>query len=104
MLLALNPDLVLDPLAPSPTPSAGLPRVLLSILHPTCHIPPSPTNTSPSPDPSFPMKPITPLSLSLTLPDFRDIRGFLIGDHSDMFNQKAELINQVGRGWDVGKL
>uniref|UniRef100_A0A8D1GFD9 SIS domain-containing protein n=1 Tax=Sus scrofa TaxID=9823 RepID=A0A8D1GFD9_PIG len=26
--------------------------------------------------------------------DFRDIRGFLIGDHSDMFNQKAELINQ----------
>ncbi|XP_033619240.1 uncharacterized protein LOC104848662 isoform X2 [Fukomys damarensis] len=26
--------------------------------------------------------------------DFRDIRGFLIGDHSDMFNQKAELTNQ----------
>uniref|UniRef100_A0A8C9M288 Glucokinase regulator n=1 Tax=Panthera tigris altaica TaxID=74533 RepID=A0A8C9M288_PANTA len=26
--------------------------------------------------------------------DFRDVRGFLIGDHSDMFNQKAELINQ----------
>ncbi|XP_048209177.1 glucokinase regulatory protein isoform X2 [Perognathus longimembris pacificus] len=26
--------------------------------------------------------------------DFRDIRGFLIGDHSDMFNKKAELINQ----------
>ncbi|GAB5569953.1 glucokinase regulatory protein [Prionailurus iriomotensis] len=25
---------------------------------------------------------------------FRDVRGFLIGDHSDMFNQKAELINQ----------
>ncbi|ELV13730.1 Glucokinase regulatory protein [Tupaia chinensis] len=26
--------------------------------------------------------------------DFRDVRGFLIGDHSDMFNQKAELTNQ----------
>ncbi|XP_077630242.1 glucokinase regulatory protein [Crocuta crocuta] len=26
--------------------------------------------------------------------DFQDVRGFLIGDHSDMFNQKAELINQ----------
>ncbi|XP_011233015.1 glucokinase regulatory protein isoform X3 [Ailuropoda melanoleuca] len=26
--------------------------------------------------------------------DFRDVRGFLIGDHSDMFSQKAELINQ----------
>uniref|UniRef100_A0A2K6F8H5 Glucokinase regulatory protein n=1 Tax=Propithecus coquereli TaxID=379532 RepID=A0A2K6F8H5_PROCO len=26
--------------------------------------------------------------------DFRDIRGFLIGDHSDMFNEKAELSNQ----------
>ncbi|KAF5913049.1 hypothetical protein HPG69_009000 [Diceros bicornis minor] len=26
--------------------------------------------------------------------DFRDVRGFLIGDHSDIFNQKAELINQ----------
>ncbi|XP_053444415.1 glucokinase regulatory protein isoform X2 [Nycticebus coucang] len=26
--------------------------------------------------------------------DFQDIRGFLIGDHSDMFNQKAELTNQ----------
>ncbi|KAM5293460.1 glucokinase regulatory protein [Ctenodactylus gundi] len=26
--------------------------------------------------------------------DFRDIRGFLIGDHSDMFNQKAEIVNQ----------
>ncbi|XP_047378335.1 glucokinase regulatory protein isoform X1 [Sciurus carolinensis] len=29
--------------------------------------------------------------------DFRDVRGFLIGDHSDMFNQKAELTNQVRR-------
>ncbi|XP_058523415.1 glucokinase regulatory protein [Ochotona princeps] len=26
--------------------------------------------------------------------DFQDIRGFLIGDHSDIFNQKAELTNQ----------
>ncbi|KAK2092230.1 hypothetical protein P7K49_028758 [Saguinus oedipus] len=26
--------------------------------------------------------------------DFRDVRGFLIGDHSDMFNQKAEITNQ----------
>nr|XP_034369777.1 glucokinase regulatory protein isoform X2 [Arvicanthis niloticus] len=26
--------------------------------------------------------------------DFQDIRGFLIGDHSDMFNQKDELTNQ----------
>ncbi|KAF3826456.1 hypothetical protein GH733_008981, partial [Mirounga leonina] len=26
--------------------------------------------------------------------DFCDVRGFFIGDHSDMFNQKAELINQ----------
>ncbi|XP_015335321.1 glucokinase regulatory protein isoform X2 [Marmota marmota marmota] len=26
--------------------------------------------------------------------DFRDVRGFLMGDHSDMFNQKAELTNQ----------
>ncbi|MBZ3879153.1 Glucokinase regulatory protein [Sciurus carolinensis] len=26
--------------------------------------------------------------------DFQDVRGFLIGDHSDMFNQKAELTNQ----------
>ncbi|XP_073905493.1 glucokinase regulatory protein isoform X2 [Castor canadensis] len=26
--------------------------------------------------------------------DFRDIRGFLVGDHSDMFTQKAELTNQ----------
>lgn len=26
--------------------------------------------------------------------DFRDIRGFLIGDHNDMFNQKDELSNQ----------
>ncbi|XP_027955209.1 LOW QUALITY PROTEIN: glucokinase regulatory protein [Eumetopias jubatus] len=26
--------------------------------------------------------------------DFRDVHGFLIGDHSDMFNQKAELIHQ----------
>lgn len=26
--------------------------------------------------------------------DFRDIRGFLIGDHNDMFNQKDELTNQ----------
>ncbi|KAM9054523.1 LOW QUALITY PROTEIN: glucokinase regulatory protein [Megaptera novaeangliae] len=26
--------------------------------------------------------------------DFQDVHGFLIGDHSDMFNQKAELINQ----------
>ncbi|XP_052602119.1 glucokinase regulatory protein isoform X4 [Peromyscus californicus insignis] len=26
--------------------------------------------------------------------DFQDVRGFLIGDHNDMFNQKAELTNQ----------
>nr|XP_044628074.1 glucokinase regulatory protein isoform X1 [Equus asinus] len=26
--------------------------------------------------------------------DFQDVRGFLIGDHSDIFNQKADLINQ----------
>uniref|UniRef100_A0A2K5FA73 Glucokinase regulator n=1 Tax=Aotus nancymaae TaxID=37293 RepID=A0A2K5FA73_AOTNA len=26
--------------------------------------------------------------------DFQDVRGFLIGDHSDMFNQKAEITNQ----------
>ncbi|XP_031211894.1 glucokinase regulatory protein isoform X2 [Mastomys coucha] len=26
--------------------------------------------------------------------DFQDIRGFLIGDHNDMFNQKDELTNQ----------
>ncbi|XP_032129467.1 glucokinase regulatory protein-like [Sapajus apella] len=26
--------------------------------------------------------------------DFRDVHGFLIGDHSDMFNQKAEITNQ----------
>nr|XP_027789290.1 glucokinase regulatory protein isoform X2 [Marmota flaviventris] len=26
--------------------------------------------------------------------DFLDVRGFLMGDHSDMFNQKAELTNQ----------
>ncbi|XP_056669181.1 glucokinase regulatory protein isoform X2 [Monodelphis domestica] len=26
--------------------------------------------------------------------DFQDVRGFLIGDHSDMFNRKEELIDQ----------
>nr|XP_042123242.1 glucokinase regulatory protein-like isoform X2 [Peromyscus maniculatus bairdii] len=26
--------------------------------------------------------------------DFQDVRGFLIGDHNGMFNQKAELTNQ----------
>ncbi|XP_055483008.1 glucokinase regulatory protein isoform X2 [Psammomys obesus] len=26
--------------------------------------------------------------------DFRDVRGFLIGDHNDMFNEKAELTDQ----------
>ncbi|XP_041496082.1 glucokinase regulatory protein-like [Microtus oregoni] len=26
--------------------------------------------------------------------DFQDVRGFLMGDHNDMFNQKAELTNQ----------
>uniref|UniRef100_A0A8I3WY44 Glucokinase regulator n=1 Tax=Callithrix jacchus TaxID=9483 RepID=A0A8I3WY44_CALJA len=29
--------------------------------------------------------------------DFQDVRGFLIGDHSDMFNQKAEITNQGSR-------
>ncbi|XP_075811918.1 glucokinase regulatory protein [Microtus pennsylvanicus] len=27
--------------------------------------------------------------------DFQDVRGFLMGDHNDMFNQKAELTNQA---------
>lgn len=46
---------------------------------------------------TFPAK---PLFLSLKLPDFRDVCDFLIGDHSDMFNQKAELHKQVDyRTW-----
>lgn len=97
MLLPLNPRSVLDPSAPSPMLSYGLSSVLLLTLHPTCHFPPSPTDTSPNLEPSSPLKPITLLSLSLTFPDFQDVHGFLIGDHGDMFNQKAELINQVGR-------
>ncbi|XP_032705474.1 glucokinase regulatory protein-like, partial [Lontra canadensis] len=26
--------------------------------------------------------------------NYRDVRSFLIGDHSDMFNQRTELLNQ----------
>ncbi|KAK2509421.1 hypothetical protein MC885_021876 [Smutsia gigantea] len=40
---------------------------------------------------TFPAKPITTLFLSLKFPDFQDVCGFLIGDHSDMLIQKAEL-------------
>ena len=36
--------------------------------------------------------------------DFWDVHGFLIADRSGMFNLVAELINQVERWWDVGKL
>ena len=36
--------------------------------------------------------------------DFQDVHGFLIADRGGMFNQEAELINQVERWCDLGKL
>lgn len=53
-------------------------------------------------EPFYPPKPTVLFSLILNFPDFQDVRGFLMGDHNDMFNQKAELTNQFRRGQDLG--
>lgn len=38
------------------------------------------------------------LTWSIWVIDINDIRGFLIGDYSEMFNKEADLIAQVSEG------
>ena len=96
MLLSLNPGSAFDPSTPSLMLGYGLDSSMCYALHPTCLFPPSSIDIPQSLEPSIPIKRLTPLSLFLNFPDFQGVHGFIIGDHSDMFNLKAKLINQMG--------